>query len=168
MWPIFSNEDSDWYDASHPHLNESYFLGGYLSDTTITYNPNGGYTMACAESQFYQDYNASSYHTLENKLNGIVWFTYTNARDKSIIRKAAPAYQDVDESTKIHELGNELIFECASSSNILIVNEIGAIEKHFSNLNLLTINKSDFIPGIYFSIIYNNKKVINYKFIVIK
>ncbi|MEO8211433.1 MAG: hypothetical protein ABI840_12815, partial [bacterium] len=102
LWPILSNENLDWHDADHPNLNNDYYLGSFLTD------PSGSFNMSCAETQFYQDYAASSFSSTDNVINGVLWFTYTNCRDQSILRKGR----------------NEIISQINSQINFTITNNV--------------------------------------------
>jgi hypothetical protein len=90
IYPIFSAEATVLQTALYPDLIRGDFLGYFLTDNSVSYNPNGGYTTACAETKFQVDYDAAA-TSWDNNIEGYAWFTYNvlnNNASYPLFRKA--------------------------------------------------------------------------------
>lgn len=166
LWPIFSNESTIFPPSpDHPDLNQADFLGGYLTDPTVTYNPSGGHTMACAESQFYADYPSTSSASLDNQVHGVLWFTYTNKRDHSILRKRN---QQGTSDLNININNDEMNIISSNSTSVEIFNILGhSISSVENTNNNIRISLKQFNPGVYLAVINDNGTLITKKFVIL-
>ena len=122
--------------------------------------------MACAESQFYADYPSTSSASLDNRVNGVLWFTYTNKRDLNILRKRNTQSTVLDFNISIN---NDFMNILSSNMiNVEIFDVLGhSINRVGSTENNIFVSFKDFKPGIYTAVIDNAGEIITKKFVVL-
>lgn len=121
LWPIFSGEDFSWVnDPLHQNMNKDNYLGPYLSDPSSTLNPNGGFLWSCSENIFQDTYVNDPLHTLDNQVQGTLWFSYfllhNNPSSHITLRKAIERKTE-DELIEFLNIGDG-IYEIYSIENI--------------------------------------------------
>lgn len=178
IWPIFSGESlssSGWYDPiNHPNLNIDNFLGQFLTDNSVTYNPLGGYTLACAENQFISDYTTLGSSSWTNNFNGFQWFTYSVLKHNpthEIIRVKRNLnninlfnYSLSNDQLTINlnsSLTNGIVEILNSDGKEILVKKIGSGEIE------ITFPMTQFESGIYFISVYSDKINKNCKFALV-
>lgn len=149
VYPIFSAEDVSLYDNRFPELNHDYFLGLFLTDNSVSFNPQGGYTLACAESRFLFDYTSNS-SGWNNNIEGYAWFTYNVLnnnpvhqilRERKIEKKVQININENDSKIEIYSVEPVDFNIYDLQGKIILKNSIRA--------NSIIINKSDLPIGIF-------------------
>lgn len=178
IWPIFSGESLSspgWYDPiSHPNLNIDDFLGQFLTDNSVTYNPLGGYTLACAENQCISDYTTLGSSSWTNNFNGFQWFTYS-------VLKHNPTHEIIRVKRNLNDinlynysLSNDQLtinLNCSlRNGRVEILNSDGKeilVKKIGSGEIEITFPMTQFESGIYFISVYSDKINKNCKFALV-
>ena len=149
IYPIFSAESPLLNFPLFP--NQGSFLGEYLIDNSVMLNPNGGYTLACAENKFQFDNVAAGSPWSDNVIEGYAWFTY-NILNKNPIHPLLRMQHKIETTTDfvINDLND--IIEISSSDNftVQINNLLGqVVYTTIATSGEIEIDKSQFKNGIY-------------------
>lgn len=149
VYPIFSAEDLSLDDSRFPDLNLNYFLGQFLTDNSVSFNPQGGYTLACAESRFQYDYDIGS-NGWDNNIEGYAWFTYNVLATNPVHQLLRQVKKTILNTIDISETEFKIDINSADRLSFVIYSLQGQIIlKGSETEKSISISKTDLPSGIF-------------------